>query len=119
MLQKAFILALLFITTSIQATDYYVDYSGGNDSNNGTTTETAWKTTTKVKNYTLFSASDNVYFKRGEKWQSEIDCDTYTFYIGNQTNKQFAYAHMNQTYSIYVPYDLFLTKGSCQLLLLQ
>jgi hypothetical protein len=45
---------------------YYVDFTGGLDSNNGTSTGTAWKTVAKV-NASSFSAGDNVLFKRGER----------------------------------------------------
>lgn len=92
MIQKAVILALLFIATSTQATDYYVDYTNGLDNDTGTSQETAWKTTKKVKDTTTFNSTDRIYFKCGETWQSELDCETYTFYIGNQTNKHYAYS---------------------------
>ena len=47
------------------ATTYYVDATSGNDSNNGTSTSTAWKTLGKVMS-TSFSPNDFILFKRGE-----------------------------------------------------
>ena len=47
------------------AATYYVDATGGNDSNDGLTTGTAWQTVANI-NSTTFSAGDSVLFKRGE-----------------------------------------------------
>jgi len=58
-------------------TTYYVDYTGGSDSYDGThETFTSgddgpWKTINKVNNST-FVAGDNILFKRGEVWRSEL-----------------------------------------------
>jgi hypothetical protein len=52
-------------------TDYYVDATGGDDSNAGTSTGAAWQTISKV-NGVSFSAGDNIYFKRGEQWREEL-----------------------------------------------
>ena len=48
-------------------TSYYVDSVGGSDSNNGTSTSTAWKTLAKVNSVT-FGAGDKIYFKAGCTW---------------------------------------------------
>lgn len=74
-------LFVLFIKPiSAEAATYYVDATGGNDNNNGTTTATAWKTLTKV-NLALDAAStiqpgDTILFKRGETFAGFIDVDT-------------------------------------------
>lgn len=48
---------------------YYVDGVSGSDSNNGTSTSTAWKTISKV-NATALSAGDTVLFKRGQTFNN-------------------------------------------------
>jgi hypothetical protein len=54
---------------------YYVDAINGLDTNNGTSTSTAWQTTTKVGAFT-FSAGDSCLFKRGQTF-------TGGFYVNN------------------------------------
>ena len=59
-------------------TTYYVDYSGGLDSNNGTTELTPWKTIAKVNSFgknTGFSAGSSILFKCGKIWRESL----YTF----------------------------------------
>lgn len=46
---------------------YYVDATNGNDSNNGESEVTAWKTINHVNTVT-FAPGDEVLFKRGETW---------------------------------------------------
>ncbi len=48
-------------------TTYYVDSVSGNDGNNGTSANRAWKTLSKV-NSTTFSAGSTILFKRGGSW---------------------------------------------------
>lgn len=55
-----------------RAATYYVDATNGNDSNNGTSTLTAWKTISKV-NVSTFSPGDKILFKRGEAWREKLD----------------------------------------------
>jgi len=50
---------------------YYVDASAGNDSNNGQSPATAWRTVTKV-NASSFVAGDQILFKRGEVWREQL-----------------------------------------------
>ena len=52
------------------AATYYID-PAGNDTNNGTSQATAWKTLTKVKNAT-FKPGDSVLFKRGGVWHGSF-----------------------------------------------
>ena len=61
------------ITTVAQAspTTYYVDATGGNDGNNGTSPSSAWKTISKVSNY-HFNPGDSILFKRGEVWRERL-----------------------------------------------
>lgn len=48
---------------------YYIDATGGSDSNDGLTEDTAWATVDKV-NATTFSAGDSILFKRGETFRA-------------------------------------------------
>ncbi len=63
-----FFLGLLIASTvfasSALATDYYFSPSG-NDSSNGTSTSTPWKTVSKINNVDL-NAGDHVYFQSGQ-----------------------------------------------------
>jgi len=59
--------------------DFYVDFQGGNDSNNGKTPSTAWKTITKVNgsgslfNSELSSDTCVIAFKRGGVWRQQLN----------------------------------------------
>jgi hypothetical protein len=58
---------------SVYATNvtYYVDSVNGSDSNNGTSTSTAWRTLSKV-NSTTFSAGDQILFNRGQTFEGML-----------------------------------------------
>ena len=67
-MNRILIFLVIIVSFSIQAqTTYYVDASNGNDSNNGTTTTSAWKSISKL-NKTTFKPGDHILFKRGEIW---------------------------------------------------
>lgn len=53
------------------ATTYYIDAAKGNDSYDGTSESSAWKTIDKV-NKSIFNPSDNIFFKRGEVWREQL-----------------------------------------------
>ncbi len=55
-------------TVEVTGTKYYVSSSSGNDSNDGLTPETAWKTIYKVNSMT-FKPGDGVFFKRGDTFK--------------------------------------------------
>lgn len=66
-----FVLAFL-LGGFVQATDYYVSPSG-NDSNNGTSPSTPWKTINRVNQSTFsFQPGDRVLFQRGGTWRGEV-----------------------------------------------
>ncbi len=50
---------------------YYVDATGGADTNNGASPASAWKTVSKVLSTTLLP-DDTVLFKRGGTWKEEL-----------------------------------------------
>lgn len=66
-----FILIITFPISLSWATNYYIDATSGNDSNNGLSPSTAWKTIAKVNN-SSFMPSDSVLFKRGEMWREQL-----------------------------------------------
>ncbi len=59
--------------TGKTGTTYYVSDSTGNDSNDGRTPETAWKTLTKVSRMqdSVIKTGDRVLFKRGDMWRGQ------------------------------------------------
>ncbi|MGG1555413.1 DUF7594 domain-containing protein [Paenibacillus ferrarius] len=52
-------------------TTYYIDSVSGNDSNNGTSSSTPWKTLAKV-NATTFQPGDSILFKSGSVWSGQL-----------------------------------------------
>jgi len=57
--------------TLLHAATYYVDATGGNDSSDGLSQGTAWKSIAKV-NGSTFAAGDQILFKRGEVWRESL-----------------------------------------------
>lgn len=73
-MKKILILVLIFISISAGATNYYVSTSG-NDSNNGLTTGTAWRTLGQVNDYSSypgFSPGDTIKFRKGDTFRGYI-----------------------------------------------
>lgn len=58
---------LVILSTSVNATDYYISSSGGLDTNNGLSDSTPWQSLDKLYN-TTFSPGDKVLFKSGDTW---------------------------------------------------
>jgi parallel beta-helix repeat protein len=58
-------LALTFSVTGISQTTYYIDATSGNDSNNGLSPVSPWRSLTRINNSNLTNG-DSVLFKRGE-----------------------------------------------------
>jgi parallel beta-helix repeat protein len=69
-MKKYIIIFLLLIPFFANATIYYVANSG-NNSNNGTSTGTPWKTISKV-NSISFIAGDIILFNRGDIWNETL-----------------------------------------------
>ncbi len=69
-LQKVFFIAFLIASKSLFATDYYVSSSQGNDSNNGTSQSTPWKTLLKIRQ-TTFLPGDVIHLKRDDVWKED------------------------------------------------
>ena len=53
-------------------TTYYVDSANGNDSDSGTSSSNAWKTTYQISNAS-FNPGDSILFKRGAVFRGDID----------------------------------------------
>lgn len=60
-----------FIVDPIKGVNYYVDYSLGNDLNDGMSEDNAWKTIDKV-NSIIFNPGDKILFKSGEEWTGAL-----------------------------------------------
>jgi hypothetical protein len=58
---------LLLFISNLNATTYYVDNSGGNDGNSGTSISTAWNSISKV-NSASFNSGDIISFKCGDRF---------------------------------------------------
>ena len=54
-----------------QGATYYVDATGGNDSNTGSAADNAWKSMSKI-NSSKFLPGDQILFKRGEFWRETL-----------------------------------------------
>lgn len=59
------------LATAASATTYYVSASAGDDTKDGLTAATAWKSISKV-NASTFVAGDQVLFKRGDVWREGL-----------------------------------------------
>jgi len=70
----------VLVTSYLQATTYYVS-NNGNDSNNGTSTSSPWRTISKV-NSTNLNPGDMVLFRRGDSFNGRIVVDR----SGNSSN---------------------------------
>jgi hypothetical protein len=70
---KQYVILAVFALAAaqLQAVTYYVDSVDGNDTYNGTSTSTPWKTLTKV-NATTFLAGDQILFKAGGVWIGQL-----------------------------------------------
>lgn len=58
-------------TALAAGTTYYVDSTGGDDGNNGTSQASAWRSLDKV-NATTFAPGDKILFKAGESWNGRL-----------------------------------------------
>ncbi|HBX52662.1 MAG: hypothetical protein A2275_15315 [Bacteroidetes bacterium RIFOXYA12_FULL_35_11] len=65
------VLSFLFLSYVVAQTTYFIDFSIGNDSWNGTSPSSAWQTLSKV-NATSFQPEDSILFKRGESWRGQL-----------------------------------------------
>ena len=72
LMRRSFLaIALLLVYIPAWGATYYVDATGGNDSNSGVATNQAWRTINKV-NQGSFSPGDSILLKRGEVWRDSL-----------------------------------------------
>src|SRR6185436_20081735 len=69
-IKRIIFFAILLFSTSLQARNYYIA-STGNDTNDGLTTATPWKTIPKINSFT-FAANDYILFRRGDTFYGGI-----------------------------------------------
>ena len=68
------VIALLSITNTLQATNYYIGIKG-DDNNSGTSPEQAWKNISKA-NKMRFSTADSIFFEGGQVFFGSIQFDS-------------------------------------------
>ena len=66
------VLSLAAVLPTAMAADYYVDDTGGLDTNAGTSAGAAWQSLTKVT-ATTFAPGDKIYFKAGGVWTGRVE----------------------------------------------
>ncbi len=70
-MKYALVLSLTICITISNATNYFVSSSIGNDSYNGTTEITPWKTIDKINAF-QFSPGDSIFLKGGDSWRGSL-----------------------------------------------
>src|ERR1019366_3517637 len=65
------LLIFILLALPLSATTYYVDCNAADDTGNGTSTGTAWKTINKV-NTSTFSAGDSILFNKTCTWREQL-----------------------------------------------
>jgi parallel beta-helix repeat protein len=71
-LKNALIIVFLIFSTIASATDYYIS-SAGNDTNNGLSSTTPWKTIAKVNSsFSIMKPGDRILFNRGDSFYGTI-----------------------------------------------
>src|ERR1035437_5600261 len=71
-MKNALIAIFLVLSTIASATDYYIS-SSGNDSNNGLSSSTPWKTITKVNSsFSTLKPGDRILFNRGDTFYGTL-----------------------------------------------
>lgn len=64
-------LILLLSSLTLNAATYYIDATGGSDSNNGTSSGTPWQTLAHATNQ-VYLSGDLILLKRGEHWHESF-----------------------------------------------
>jgi hypothetical protein len=72
-MKKLLLLCLLSLTLSpLSATNFYIDATNGDDTNDGLTPATAWQTLQSIQAVTFNPApGDSILLKRGETWRGD------------------------------------------------
>ena len=74
MMSKLLMLSILFFAScpGLQGVTYYVDATGGNDSNTGLSAASPWKTLAKL-NSSKFAPGDIILLRRGSVWREQLN----------------------------------------------
>lgn len=72
---------LFFLPLGLSATTYYVS-NAGNDANNGTSTNTPWRTIAKINAF-AFSINDSIKFNDGDSWNEKLIPSISNLYFGS------------------------------------
>ena len=67
-----FIFVALMAASAQAAVVYYIDATGGSDSNNGLSPSSPWKTINKINKTSFFLPGDSILLKRGESWNETL-----------------------------------------------
>ena len=67
-----FVLMLVLLAINVQATTYYINWTGGSDSNSGLSASAPFKSINKSNNMSLVPG-DSILFARGETWRMTTD----------------------------------------------
>jgi parallel beta-helix repeat protein len=71
---KLLILSMLLVSSSafVEGATYYVDFSNGNDQNNGLSEASPWKTLAKITS-SKFAPGDIILLRRGSIWREQLN----------------------------------------------
>ena len=70
------ILLVCILCSQLSATSFYLDATNGDDTDDGLSPATAWKTLQRLRSPTIaLSAGDTVRLKRGEVWRQQLYID--------------------------------------------
>jgi hypothetical protein len=104
--------------TAVQASDsdytgtvYYVSASEGSDSNNGTSSDTPWKTIYKINQASL-EPGDAVLFKSGDEWRTPDD----TALVFNDSGEQTGVGFEDETFDNYITLGAYGTGDKPRIL---
>ena len=107
----------LFTFHSTAQTTYYVDNSTGNDSNNGTSPNSAWKTLAYVS-LQYFNPGDSILLKRGEVFSTSLKIlssgtqtlpITVSAYGNNSAKPKIDVADSSAIYGLHIDFQSYVT----------
>jgi hypothetical protein len=70
------VFTITLLNFAVNASNYYVSSSTGNDSNPGTSEDLAWKSLDRINNFYKLYPGDKVLFKRGDEWTGNLRINT-------------------------------------------
>ncbi|HEY5122158.1 MAG TPA: hypothetical protein VIK14_00325, partial [Ignavibacteria bacterium] len=71
-MRNALIVLLMTLCSVASATDYYIK-SSGNDTNNGTSPSTPWRTIAKINSaFSIMNPGDRILFNQGDTFYGQL-----------------------------------------------